>query len=1012
MFKKMFLIGFIFFIGPSAYAQGSNVDAQDVEIPFDVNDVIEKISHCPIEQDGKIVIQDIAYEAFFDERGIVLMPRETNGNASDLVIPVTGSPEIKNGKVVYQTESGLIIFEGTSKGLRFRETSRAKHYYSPINNHSGNVARLVNTTHNAAQSREGEFLIDTNLVYTPHAWSAGPPEVTSDGTNYLVVWYDNRTSTSTKIYGARVSPSGTVLDPAGIVISSAPLGKYLPSATFDGTNYIVVWHSNRYSNYPDIFGARMTPSGTVLDPEGILISTADGDQMFPTLISNGITCLVVWNDERNGASDIYGARIDQSGVVLDPNGIAISTAANRQASPSVSYDGTNFFVAWADRRSGTYYNIYGSRVSTSGSVLDPAGIPISTAAYDQSSNSIAFDGTNYFVVWQDKRGGTYFDIYGSRVTTAGTVLDPSGITISTAADDQAYPSIVFDGTNYFAAWSDKRDGTYYDIYGTRINTSGTVLDPSGIAISTASNQQQAPSVGFNGTNYFVVWWDWRGFTYEVYGARVTPSGTVLDPSGTAISTIAYTQYHPSVAFDGTNYLVVWTDSRDRFSTSDYHIYGARVSQTGTILDPAGIAISTESVSMGSGPEVAFGNSDYFVVWTDDRDGQLVYGARINTSGTVLDPSGILLSTTPGFFMFGASIAFDGTNFMVAWTEFASSTAYDIYGSRVNQSGIVLDSSGIIICEVANYQLFPAIAFDGTNYLVVWQDDRNMTSFDIYGARVSTSGTVLDPSGIAVSTAAYRQQTPAVAFGSVDYFTVWEDWRGGSSSDIYGSRIDTSGTVLDPAGIPISTDAVDWEETPVVAATNSSDFFVVWQNWQRGELPPYDIYGVLVNQSGSVLDSFAVSLQSGDQISPAAINSQGESLFIVYSGWVDSINGQPANTMRIWGKLMQTIGVEEHYAGISPIWSPSIKATPNPFRNTTKIKTQTTNKNIKTQNVELHIYDAAGKLIRDLRCDMFNQKSDVLWDGTDESKSKVPAGIYFVHLVIGEHRVAEKIVFLR
>ena len=319
-----------------------------------------------------------------------------------------------------------------------------------------------------------------------------------------------------------------------------------------------------------------------------------------------------------------------AGAVLDPAGIAISSADWEQTEPAVAFDGTNYLVTWMDRRSGTNTDIYGARVSQAGAVLDPAGIAISTTASFEQQPAVAFDGINQLVAWGD--GGR---IYGARVSPAGAVLDPAGIEISANGD---YPTVAFDGTNYLVAWA----AGGYEIFGARVSPPGTVLDPGGIVISArvGSRGEESPALAFNGTNYLVAWEAYEpGDYYDSFGARVSPAGAVLDPSGIAISTAAYNQRAPSVASDGTNHLVAWQDSR---TGTNWDLYGARLSQAGAVLDPAGIAISTAEGHQVE-PAVAFDGTNYLVVWENFAGDHRIYGARLSQVGAVLDPAGIFIS---------------------------------------------------------------------------------------------------------------------------------------------------------------------------------------------------------------------------------------------------------------------------------------------------------------------------------------------------------------------------------
>jgi hypothetical protein len=357
--------------------------------------------------------------------------------------------------------------------------------------------------------------------------------------------------------------------------------------------------------------------------------------------------LVVWAEPRGRSTDIYGARVSADGRVLDRRGIRISTAKHDQAHPSVAFDGTNYLVVWTDDRSKGRHDaferpdVYGARVTEAGVVLDRAGIPISTARSYQGTPSVAFDGSNFLVVWDDSRTGT-MDIYGTRVSRTGAVLNRRGFTISKARNEQTDPSVAFDGTNYFVVWSDSRSRSE-DIVGTRITTESKVLDPGGLWISRGGGPLARPSVAFGMRNYLVTWSKWRGSQTDVYGARLRPDGIVLDPGGIAISVARKDQSEPKVAFDGTNFLVAWDDVRGK----TFDIYGSRVSETGSVWDPAGRPIARGMAAQIS-LSVAFNGAHYLVAWEKWRVGFSesllgVFGARVGVTGSRVDRAPILIA---------------------------------------------------------------------------------------------------------------------------------------------------------------------------------------------------------------------------------------------------------------------------------------------------------------------------------------------------------------------------------
>jgi hypothetical protein len=93
-------------------------------------------------------------------------------------------------------------------------------------------------------------------------------------------------------------------------------------------------------------------------------------------------------------------------------------------------------------------------------------------------------------------------------------------------------------------------------------------------------------------------------------------------------------------------------------------------------------------------------------------------------------------------------AFGSNVYLVVWSDGMQqpvAQGADIYCARIEKTtGRCLDTNGILVASANDIQGYPQVAFDGTNFLVVWQDYRNGGNWDIYGARVTTEGVVLDP----------------------------------------------------------------------------------------------------------------------------------------------------------------------------------------------------------------------------------------------------------------------------
>ncbi len=387
-------------------------------------------------------------------------------------------------------------------------------------------------------------------------------------------------------------------------------------------------------------------------------------------------------------------------------------------------------------------------------------------------------------------------------------------------------------------------------------------------------------------------------------------GSGLDDGEFLIDTSGiYRRGFPAAAFDGTDYLVVWVDSRSPYDD----IYGARVTPEGTVLDPSGIAVSTTAGAVQRSPVLAFDGENFLVAWTDYRSSSIypdIYAARVSPEGAVLDPDGIAISTA-AHEQRSPYLAFDGENYLVVWEDWCPRPPYppvppSIYGARVTPAGVVLDTAGFIISMGDYYQTHPAVAFDGDNFLVVWQWEDYMQIPTIHGARVTSEGNVLDTEEIGISEWVWMQWTPAVAFDGANFLVVWAEYHGGLSFGVFGTRLTPAGVVLDTTDIHIAS--AEYDQLYPAVVFEGESYLVAWHDLRSGL--GYDLYRARVMPDGSVFDRGPVVTQEGDQQYPALAKGPRSGMLLAYQGWAGTVERKTYNADRIWGKMVLGSGIEE------------------------------------------------------------------------------------------------------
>lgn len=252
------------------------------------------------------------------------------------------------------------------------------------------------------------------------------PHLIGDGTGgTIIAWEDLREASAggSAVYVQRLDASGVAQwDSNGAVIHSSLFEQVfdLELASDGAGGGIAVWSTVHF-----ICAQRFNAVGQILwGPEGIRVSTSSQDQNDHKLASDGTGgVIIVWHEERGTRDYILAQRLGANGQRMwTDTGVILTTATGKQEYQQIIGDQAGgAIVVWQDERNGGS-DLYAQRIGRRGELVPkPTILSVQDVPHDQGGkvivrwqaadlDTIGGRAIEYYSIWRSVRPSPYAPI--------------------------------------------------------------------------------------------------------------------------------------------------------------------------------------------------------------------------------------------------------------------------------------------------------------------------------------------------------------------------------------------------------------------------------------------------------------------------------------------------------------------------------------------------------------------------------------------------------------------------
>jgi len=703
----------------------------------------------------------------------------------------------------------------------------------------------------------------------PFPIAVGPSSQTSpraawNGRYFLVTWDENGLnglgySPATYIRGVRVETDGSVVDEEPITIfRHGTSSSAMYSLASDGENWALITQGSD-SGENDIVGVRVGPDGSLLDPSPTLVLAAEYYLRFDLRLvgANGMY-LMAWEDR----DDIQGQRLASTLHPIDTTPLTL--VGDYDGSVQLAADDSGFYGVWSAQLPDFSVAVLGARIGRDGSLPDGTGVNISQSNPPNGSYvtpQVVWDGQYWKTAW--KHDNT---LYVARVNTSGGVVDPGGTALPGPALGMIAPTPP---GGLQVVWTDYANSNY-DIFTAHISSSNTAGSPQDVSISASRQWDCRIAAGANG--FMLVYRSSPSVGARILAQPLDATGQPLTVEPVELdSTLSpNTLGTPGVDWNGSLYMATWLGTNG--------VVAQRLQEDGTKIDASPFLVSDD---MFGAARIAALDGDFLITGRKYTIGiHFVHPVGVRVRGSdaaVLDATPLVLGQYYARTVLPVAL---GDHWLVAWH---GSATHD-NGNASYTKSVFVPKTGTLLSAVATHNYFSinggnsifelGLASNGEKALLV--QSQELTS----GVETDLRAWVLDTNATTTAINVLtpwpgNQYRPQVAWDGTHFIVAYQDQKNRDAphtldefdarSDLFGIRILPDATVVDTNGFVISALPTS-ESHPALASKNGRTLFAGSFLLNDGTNENYRIATELVDVS---LNQWPVAVADADVVSGIA-----------------------------------------------------------------------------------------------------------------------------------------------